>query len=75
MTSRSASRSFLLPQRMTTMLGLARVRASVSQLVRALYVSLLKDGSTGGGGGVGASERPDQRPQPLPGISHHKSFP
>lgn len=40
-TSLSASRSFLLPHRIITMLGLARVRASVSQLVRALYVSRL----------------------------------
>ena len=35
-TSRSSSRSFLLPTRRMTMAGLARVRASVSQLARLL---------------------------------------
>lgn len=41
-TSRSASRSFLLPTSTITMSGLASVRASVSQLVSAVYVSRLK---------------------------------
>ena len=41
-TSRSASRSFLFPTITMTMLGLASVLASVSQLVRALYVSRLR---------------------------------
>lgn len=40
-TSLSASRSFLLPQRMMTMFGLANVLASVSHFVKALYVSRL----------------------------------
>ena len=40
-TSLSDSKSFLLPTNTMTMLGLARVLASVSQLVRALYVSRL----------------------------------
>ena len=40
-TSLSASRSFLFPTSTMTMLGLASVRASVSQFVRALYVSRL----------------------------------
>jgi len=40
-TSLSDSRSLLFPTKTMTMLGLARVRASVSQLVRALYVSRL----------------------------------
>ena len=35
-TSRSSSRSFLFPTRRMTMEGLASVRASVSQFVRAL---------------------------------------
>lgn len=47
-TSLSASRSFLLPQRIMMMLGLAKVRASVSQLVRALYVSRLQDSTDRG---------------------------
>ena len=38
-TSRSSSRSFLFPTRRMTMDGLARVLASVSQLVSALKVS------------------------------------
>ena len=41
-TSRSASKSFLLPTSIITMFGLASVRASVSQFVRALYVSRLE---------------------------------
>lgn len=32
----------MLPQRIITILGLAKVLASVSQLVRALYVSRLE---------------------------------
>lgn len=40
-TSRSASRSRLLPTSITTMFALARVRASLSQLLRALNVSRL----------------------------------
>jgi len=40
-TSRSASRSRLLPTRMMTMLGLASVRASDNQFASALKVSRL----------------------------------
>ena len=46
-TSLSASRSFLFPTNTMTMLGLASVLASVSQLVRALYVSRLQGGYVG----------------------------
>ena len=38
-TSLSSSKSFLLPTRRIMIAGLAKVRASVNQLVRALNVS------------------------------------
>lgn len=41
-TSLSASRSFLFPHRMITMFWLASILASLSHVVRALYVSRLK---------------------------------
>ena len=60
-TSLSASRSFLFPTNTMTMLGLASVLASVSQLVRALYVSRLQGGYVGmiesGGEKEGERER------------------
>lgn len=45
-TSRSASKSFLLPTRTITISALASVLASVSQLFSALYVSRLRYGNT-----------------------------
>lgn len=41
MTSLSESRSFLFPHRMMTMFWLASILASLSHVVRALYVSRL----------------------------------
>lgn len=66
-TSRSGSRSFLLPQRMTTMLGLASVRASVSQAANELYVSRLWRRERGGG------QTQDRGPPPqlCPTLSVH----
>ena len=42
-TSLSLSKSFLLPTKTMTILGLAKVRASVNQFVSALYVSRLEN--------------------------------